>query len=562
MFQLYTPSFSELPKERIRAHRSLMSAVIRSESDVDTSPNTAFGDLFVSPAGIGTASLEESWRRFFSDMNLENVAAGQVYNCDFVRHYLSQLGFSTLPESASTGLVRLTLASSTEIVIPRTLELSVGDEVFRLLLRYEGDVKLTSLPQEPDQNYAVIYQSGVTQWFCDVLITGRAGASLSAGSALDPSADIPGLVSVTALGGFQSGLPPASVSELAARALTNVAAAPCTRAGIMAGAQRILSDNVAVGCIVSGDAEMSRDESNPLSVAGGRADLLVKSRELVADIVVCRLDLIDTGSGSVFFGEVKFPRPPVLIDSVTSGGWVISNPQKISVPSAAPGYTNLGCAYGPQERIFIRFPRPVVSGVQLPVLVDEGDTPVSYALFAIGYRYDPALDVARAAFPPDSVPLGVDLYTRGFTPLVVESLNVRFYRKRGVSLNIAAARQEIIDRLNLHSFHRPAGAADVVDSMYYAGAHSVSSMELSAVLRLSSADFFRFGSPPAAVTGPTSHAAFMANVVPINHAIVTDFISPSVDYEDDVTGSAAGPRSVAWILPGSALILSEIATRG
>jgi hypothetical protein len=50
------------------------------------------GDLIVTPQAYVITALEEGVSKILSDVSLENVSNGIVYNCDFVKQYLKNFG--------------------------------------------------------------------------------------------------------------------------------------------------------------------------------------------------------------------------------------------------------------------------------------------------------------------------------------------------------------------------------------------------------------------------------------------------------------------------------------
>jgi len=78
----YFPALADIPAENVRAvRRRLYNYLLRANPDLDMRPNTPFGDLWLTPAAQELAALEVAMGRFMSDLDLEQVAKGVIWNC-------------------------------------------------------------------------------------------------------------------------------------------------------------------------------------------------------------------------------------------------------------------------------------------------------------------------------------------------------------------------------------------------------------------------------------------------------------------------------------------------
>ena len=494
-----------------------------------------------------------------------------MYNCDFVESYLDQLGLYGGVTFKSHVLLRLTFTDGAARVIDQSTLFLAGGFEFRPALPFDGPLFILApgdaLPTSG--NYARLVAMGETTWVVDIVVNAPAGAELDDGESMSLDRTVVGLSSAVALGGLQSGMPPTRVADLAARARFNThSMSPNTRAGVLGGINRIFPDIKTLGCTVSGDSEMVRDAVNPAAVVSGKMDVLVRGDALYTDTVSIRLNYIDTGAGYKFVGELILPEVAVEVASLVQGDTEISDYDLVSVSSSPSTHPGLSAAYGDKERLFVIFdmPEDVDQNELIVPLVDEtGDDPIYYATFAVTYRYDPLMKVVASVFEGDYAPVGVDTYIRYFNPVRVNTLNVVYNRWAGRSLNLTAAREEILQKLNRYSHHTPAGAADVVDSVCFAGAHSVDKIEVDATVRFSCASHVYVGvSPPTAeILESIAYAALMNEVEAIPHAPVLSFIEPEFNHTAGVNQSGAvGDRSVSWLLESSDLLFTENRTLG
>lgn len=82
LISTYYPALADIPAASIRAARErIVNYLQAAHPELDTRPNTPFGDLYITPAAEDMAAKEVAWGRVLSDLDLQNVADGIVYNC-------------------------------------------------------------------------------------------------------------------------------------------------------------------------------------------------------------------------------------------------------------------------------------------------------------------------------------------------------------------------------------------------------------------------------------------------------------------------------------------------
>lgn len=557
----YFPKDSELRKDRVQAMRVAASHLVRSvASEVDTAPNSPFGDLFISPAAPEMASFEEAFNRVLSDMDPENLEGGTVYNCEWTQQFLLNFGIQDETEQRSYGVIRLVFNSNVLRELDRSTEFQVGSGVYRPFAPYAGPIRLVGghsamLNASNDRSYAFIAQDN---WAVDLLVFGNAGQTAAVGTSVAVDRTLDGLIAAVALSEFYGGISPSRIQELARRVRNNFhSRTPVTRGGAVNLIHQQFPELTITGCIVSGDPEQMRDVTNPLQVSAGKLDLLVRTSALLLDTVTVRLRQAVGPSGPIYCGWLDLPETPIHIVDFRNNATGFE-PELFSV-SQNPLHPALTAAYGQSERLLATIAYQHSSS-GTPAIQAGVDAEGVYADFQVTYYFDPALKICQEFLKSDEVvPAGVDLYVRWFVPVYVDLLEVDFNRKAGTTFNLANARAEIVKAYNSHRFENPAGPAAIDAALYYNGAHSVNSAYLAGQLKFSLASKVWTG---GAFTLPTTALAWQEALLEfedVPNPGVTSAYTPELEYVDLVgsTLASAGPRSVSYFLSSANLHLIE-----
>jgi hypothetical protein len=557
----YTPSYSEIPADRVAAVRARLETLTRAGwPELDTTPNTPFGDLHLTPLAYQIAAVEIAGERMFSDLDLANVAAGVVYNCDFVRAYLQN--FAPVPrESAqASGLVRLTFSNDVGRVIDRRALFAFGDgNIFGL--RLSGPDALLILPSgqpKTNVNHHVLTQFDRNTFIVDVPVAGIMGTTVTAGATGTADILIPGLVGITAVADFLTGTREDSVSSLAQKTRSTFYSASLTsRGGAVAFIAKEFPQISTASAVVSGDAEMRRDSENPLGVATGCLDLCVRSSQ--AFLTTTQLVKLTYDSGlDKFVGRLDLAETPVKIDTVVCD----TSPEVGLQPTIYSASKNsvrapLGtAAYSELEQLYLEIPMPRAEDNTRLIITENGDTT---AYFNVTYRYDPAArHVSTTLNSSDVKPVGVDVLAKAFTPVVIDSLTVEYVKKPGVQVNIDQARQEILAYFLKLGYPDLYFDSAVGDALLYAGASGVKRVSVSAHVQWSVA------SKLLTVVDPLSDwAAAVASsrafpTLTITHAgdLTPTFVDPAIGTVSE-TLVACGKRNLGYILDSANLNFSE-----
>lgn len=562
--EIYYPKDGELDPERVRAMRSLLSLRIRNAvPGTDTAPNSPFGDTYVTPAAVREAGLEVAFNRFLSDLDPENAAAGVVYNCDFVEAFLQTYGIYDPSTQSSYGILRLQFADREPRTLDRSTTFRLGDGTYTPYLPFAGGLRLLApgIVGLAGTNTANYHPSTPSAWVVDVLVTGSAGQLAAAGVAAEIDRVIPGLTGAAALATFRGGQAPGRVQELARQVRNNFhARTPVSRGGATNLISQRFPEITTTAAVVSGDPEMARDAVNPGQVAGGRLDLLVKTPLPLRDTIELELVWGPTEEPATFAysGWLDLPETPLRIVAVAHAGTpLVHRLFSVSTDPLKPG---LSAAYGRAERLLLAIPQAF--DAELNPLIQQqlrADGAV-VARFSVTYDFDPDLKTAQEFMAgEESVPVGLDLYVRGFLPAELTKLAVTYNRRAGVTFKLAQARADILLAYGSHTADNPATPAQIADALFYAGANSVESIQAEGVVRFSVAQQVWLGQNFVMPVNTPSWVAFLAACEAVPAPAITSVYEPEFSFLDTLYGTyaASGPRNISWLLDSANLELIE-----
>ncbi len=562
ILDIYYPDFSELDPERVEEIRDALARRLEKagESGTDTSPNSVFGDLYVTPAAWHLTAAEEARNRFMTDLDPANAAEGVVWNCDFVERFLKNFGIYDETGQPGYGLVRLVFEDRQERTLDRGTVFFVSGGSYKPSLRFPGPLSLLPLGAAGNEKENIAWYSPLApgKWAVDVLVSGEAKNPVNNGASVTFDREIDGLRAAKVLGDFGDGIPPSSLQELARRARsTFYARTPSTRGGVKSYLNHLYPDIVTVSATVSGDQEMTRDSSNPLVVRAGKMDVHARSCFFVQDTVTIPVRYISTTNGMRFVGKLELPEIPVRLLSFYGSGTPIV-PTVYSASSDPERLPGLSSAYGSSEDLWVSFPMPTTDGSPDMSLYtdDDGD----YGLLDVDYEFDRTLRTAVEALSgADSSPVGLDTAVRWFVPVEISRMTISYVRKAGVKMDLPLAKKEILRVYNSHSYDSPAGPAAIADAMAAAGAVSVVSIRLDAHVRYSVANKVWVSGEYPEPKDQASFAAFTAGCKEIPGRAVTNLYEPSGEYlaQYPEFHAASGDRNISWILDDAAVEFVE-----
>jgi hypothetical protein len=563
----YAPALADIPESRIQDVRSRLELYIKAGwPDLDTRPNSVYGDLILTPMATQVAAQEIAAERFVSDFDLQQVASGVIYNCDVVRAYLQNFAAVERDNLKASGVVRLTFSADEAVSVDRGTAFLFGtDSVFAL--RLAGSGSLNVLPTgstRSNVNDVVLSQLDATTYAVDVAVIGVMPTDVTAGDTASVNNLPTNLLAATAIGTFHNGEPESSLPVLAQRTReTFYSSSLTTRGGASSFIRKEFPGVSGVSAAISGDLEMMRDTTNALGFRDGRLDVNIRSSQglLTATQVV---KLVYDSDEEQFFGILGLAQIPVKIDSITAEAapgialtkTILSrSTDAVRAPLATAAYSEL-------EQLWLIVDMPV-DGNTLPLIPLNTDGESYWAYFTVTYRFDPSLlSVATVLNSSEVRPVGVDVLAKAFLPIIFSSLDVEYIKPAGKQVNQAQAREEILKYLQNLSYPNIYVDAAISDSMLYAGASGVKSITCTATAQWSVADAFLPTDATLPALGGGIAAALAAAITPpvLTINATTDLIPSYTDPNIGDVGAtyvAAGKRNIGYILDTAQLTFSE-----
>ena len=489
----YFPDVDALSATALAASRDMVVRSLQpSMPDVDLAPGTPTGDLVVSVLGAYRAAAEEANNRLMSDLNLENVANGIIYSCNFVRGYLGNFAAHDVENLRATGLVRLTYTSAAARTLPLALRFRFGNtDDYSLAVSDSGSTHITLLaagvPHDGKPDTYRLSQTSSSTWAVDVPLSGNLTAPVAAGTAGRATIVTPDLIGIVASVSFQSGVPSASLKDLARMARkTAFSMTSGSRASTAALVLRHWPETAMISPIVTGDEEMVRSPAGSAMVMQRPAvDVYVRSvRDMQREVQIVKLRYV----GGVYKGELNLLHTPSRIVSVRWSG-------STSTPSVSSftvySNTTRPSLYGNQhcgtrhEALFVEVIPASHDVITRSNSTEPGEL---YAMFAVTYDADPLVaPMASTLEAPDNVPPGVSVLVKSGPLVLLSAINIEYTKKQGVRTTLSVAREKI------HAYIASAGYPDVFrqtvihDIMVSCGAELVTAISCTGGIRVSAA---------------------------------------------------------------------------
>jgi len=491
---LYYPDLEAVPAEDMALARTFVTTKLQAAfPDVDLSPGTPTGDLVVSVLAMFVAASDIASYRFMSDLQLANVAQGIIYSCDFVSKYLDNFGVRDTTNLRGGGMCRFVFNSPDQVVIPKATRVAFNQnngESFTLRLvsaDSEGITLLAAGTHNPatDDTYVLSQISALT-WAVDLFLEGNGSTTVTAGTAGTLNLLPAGVVGVTAVADFRSGVAATSLVTLAnaARKLA-VSRGSGSRRSIVAECFRDWPEATIVSPVLTGDPDMLRGTpGSALILQQPAVDVTIRSdRDISTETQTFRLDYIDVDvstSGTEviekrFRGKLDFLHRPSMIRSVewstTTTTSFVDNWTLYSRPTSEnfAGETHCGTR---QEEFYIDIEPTMTSDIPDIRMLMDGNVP--YATFTVVYETDPLLEVMATDMESvDAKQAGVSLLVKSGPLANTTGMVVSYRRRSGVSLLLGNARKEIVAYLRNAGYGNLPTLAGIERIMVRAGASMV-----------------------------------------------------------------------------------------
>ena len=359
----YLPEAEEISTETLVDVRTRISTYLESRfaDSIDMSPNSVFGDLILSPLSYLIASFEIAASRLFSDIDLANVAEGQIYNCDFVKEYLDNFGLSQRVSTPSTGVVRVTFSQPGSYIL---------DAATRFIFTYNGQEYAYAMADVTDfiqleydipegsesETKKELNRTGEDEYSINIPVIGPAGVHVEKDVNCATNITIPEVVEVKSVAIFDPGVLPENVMELANKTRnTYYAASLSSRNGCLSFLLQTYPELRGVSPVVSGDAEIFRTTENLFGVQQGVMDIFVKSkRNFITDTT--SIPLAYNGNLQRWVGKLTTNQgPPVRILDIKLAGEDTSIDEEdfeiVGKVTDIKKYPGLSGSYSPNEKL-------------------------------------------------------------------------------------------------------------------------------------------------------------------------------------------------------------------
>lgn len=487
---IYMPAYVDLTQEELEDTRDRLSSfMLTGFPDMETSPASVTGDLLVTPQAYTVAALERGMDNFMSDLDLANVAAGTIYNCEFVEQYLGNFATDPGDTLKASGVARLVFSSNKAYTLDRSTRFSFNGNVFSMYMPYTGPYEIypagTRLPDTG--NCAVLVDSGSGAWFVDIPLVGNSGISeVPAGTAgLVNKDDLKDLGAVTALVDFDSGEVSYTLPQLASLTRKTIYAASLNTRN---GAIRYVSDMCpfidSVYATRNGDREMARSYLQ----GGGCVDLYVRTKSYVfTEQQTVRL--YKDGETGRFKGPFHYTGQIYHFESVTSDALagVADIPHTITSTNTA----GLGplASYTVYEDLEIEVDDALDDNGDSLYDVSVDSDGRQYALFKLTYQTDPMFRAVHSmAGNPDNMPVNTSVLVRGFIPVVIDRFEVVYVKEDGVVPLLDEARDGIKAYMAALGAPDMYSDAEIARIMREAGARYMKGVNVQARVQWSVAD--------------------------------------------------------------------------
>ncbi len=567
----YFPDVADVTQEQLLSARQRLDTILKQKyPNLDTRPNSVFGDLGLAPYAYLVACHEIAMDRFMSDLDLEQVANGIVYNCDFVRKYIQN--FATVDQTTlkSSGVIRLVFCADDSYTIDRRARFIFDTEnEFTLRLPNPGSLDVLpvgSMPSPYTNEYA-LKQISETEYAIDIGVVGTMVSQVSSGDVGTTDYSVADLTSILAVTNFEFGLPAESLATLAAKTREAFYSATLTTRAVANNyLAREFPDLAATSPILPGDTAAVRAAINPLGVANGKMDICVQSKNFGTTVSqTLQLTYSASGaSGPAYYGKLDLIEVPQVIDSIQYSGDTtidlgIKGPTgKINILSKSTDSSKaplLTSSYSTYEDYWIRIVAPSASGFDFNPINDISGTQYNY--FTINYRADPLVKVVSDTLGSSNLtPIGVDVLVKGYVPIYINSLLITYTKKPGVRVALETARDEIYNYFKTLGYNKIYAASKIYDAMYYAGADDVVSIAVNSQIQWSIADKIIPASVTADPSGQTGFDSAYASSLPLP-ATVYNNLSATAAFEA-TTYSVMEARNRGYYLPLENILFSEV----
>jgi len=272
-----------------------------------------------------------------------------------------------------------------------------------------------------------------------------------------------------------------------------------------------------------------------------------------------------------FYGKISLPALPVVFSRIFWAGdtTLELDPADVNLYLKSTDSTRaplVSCANSDLQELYLLIKMPYdndtdtdFSDALITTTIIEG---VEYADFTIQYKQDPGFAaMAETLTTEDSLPIGVDTLVRMPVVAYFDNLHVTYRKSPGTTVNLAQAREEILQYVNGLMYPDLFSEARIVDSMFYAGAYDVQTVTPDVRVLFSPANYV-VNPETDSDGGPEPEDGIVAfesaaTVIPVPNWITTAALKSYVEYP--ALNTSASPENIRYLLETDQLTFEEIA---
>ena len=524
----------------------LKSILGNREPDMDLSDNSVVGDLILNRFAKVLALAEEAQDCIFSDIQLSNILNGNICDCDFATEFVKSLGFDSLLQSNTMGVLRIRFKASElsnfastyeddNITLSNVFALDAGTSIgfnneymFRLFAPQDGPVYIkfpdtsslldtTNTLVVPNKNFyyagidSVNYLNGAYQpesYFVDIPIYGPSDANVSAGD--EATTDINtvilnnfilegGITSVTDISPFETPTSLVDLTKLAQKIYPS--ANFSTKSGIVSYLTQKFTN---IDCFVP----LTNNDS-----AGRQEQITVGNTTPPTQVTKSTLDIY-TKSGTnlitvtqivpkAYMQNIALMAPlkellaaSYAIQSTSDTNTYTTNSLG-TVPNASSGFVDLtvvmgdGISDGGMRDLGGKNAKFVIANIFSNGYGTESTPQVPLSLsssqdfyLTITYTYDPALMfVGNLINSPQCNPF-CDTESRFFINTSINALNCNYTKQTNTYLDRQSAQESIYELMNNICYPLVYNDAYISDILISNGAYSINNIACMAYVNL------------------------------------------------------------------------------
>jgi hypothetical protein len=490
----YMPSLADLSLEDVFSNRVKAEELIKEVfPDVDTSPNSVFGNTYLTPAAFFITAMEVAANKLRDDLDLETVFQQGANNEDFVRSFINNFSnFSFLGTKESTGVIRLTLTSDTLLELKEDTQFyfeGYPENTLSINTAQEGDFyalpTYSKLGKYANERH-LIYKDE-NEYTIDIPVKGVVGEQFVAGEPVLTNDDIPNLEGIVTVTEFL----PASFAQsddiyaqIAQLKTTNSDAGILSRKGTSSLIFKLFDVIDRVSVVRSGDKEMLRDGIGTLGIGVNTLDIYIKTNPTLnyeEQSVLCPY----FPDNQTFIINLKLPQTPLHIRSVTyTGNPSLNLDYEVVSQSNDKKFPLLSANSSKKEDIWLVIKMPFANGEPQINVVDQDS-----ANFTVDYGYDPKLMEVGSYFEsPDNVPSAFSVNVKGFIPLAINNLNITYTPYSGQFFDVAEAKTAIAEYINGLAYPEVFLESAITEIVSFFGGKGVKNIEVKGAIEFGVAD--------------------------------------------------------------------------